>query len=291
MRMSTWWASSARRGPWLSTLVGALVASSSCGSAPDADRPALPTGVETPPTQTPVVSSPYIWIGHGERELLVGASFVLSGEVISHGAFEGQLPITWRNIDGPTLSIEPLSPSRARIVGERPGNSLVEGSAQLASTRLVAPPILVRVLEAAAPGTVSPIVIEDFRVIEHQYSIRPGQWVYAPQLVLRDTTSPTRSAVIAASFEIPGLDPIPGCAMLRPVTWFSRKLFYEDYLELELNLAQPERRATLNGTAVAHVTVRIPGNVAMTLTVTGPVVYNQLPIDGFAGYGEMLSCG
>jgi len=273
-------------------LVGALVASSGCGSSPDADRTALPTGVETPPTQAPVVRPTYIWIGHGERELMVGTSFVLSVDVILNGARDTLLPITWRETDGPILSIEPRSPHRARILGERPGISRVRGSAQSEITQLASSPVSVTVLAAAAPGTVSPIVVDDFRVIEHQYPVRPGQWVYAPQLVLRDTTSPTRSAVIAASFEIPGLDSIPGCAMLRPVTPSSRKLFYESYRELELNLEQPGRRATLNGTAVAHLTVRIPGNVSMTMTVTGPVVYDSLPIDEVWTYmGDMLSCG
>lgn len=274
------------------TLVGVLVASSSCDGTPGANHTALPTAVQTPPVQTPGVPPSFVWIGHGERELLVGTSFVLAGEVISNGALDTLSLITWRASDGSILSTEPHSPARVRVLGVRPGIGRVEGTTQVGSTQLVSPPIQVTVLEAAAPGTVSPIVVDDFRIIEHWNPAGSGQWVYAPQLALHDTTSPTRSAVIAASFEIPGLDPIPGCAMLRPVKWFSQKLFYESYRELELNLEQPGRRATLNRAAVAHLTVRTPGNVAMTLTVTGRIVKDPLPIDEVSPYmGDVLSCG
>ena len=272
-------------------LVGALVASSSCGSTPGADQTALPTGVETPVTQAPIAQPSYIYFGHGERELLVGTSFVLSGEVILNGVLDTLLPITWRKADSSTLSIEQQSPGRARIVGARLGSSMVYGSAQSGSTQLVGDPIPVTVLAAAAPGTVSPIVVEDFQVIEHGNAMRPGQWVYSPQIAVRDTTGPTRSAIIAASFEIPGLDAIPGCAMLRPVTASSRKLFYESYQELELNLEQPGRRALPGSSARAHLTLRLPGNVAMTIAVTGPVVNVPLPMDEVWPYmGDMLSC-
>jgi len=80
--------------------------------------------------------------------------------------------------------------------------------------------------------------------------------------------------------------------MLRPVTASSRKLFYESYQELELNLEQPGRRATPNSSAIAHLTVRIPGNVAITLTVTGPIVNVPLPLDEDWPYqSDVLSCG
>jgi hypothetical protein len=224
---------------------------------------------------------------------MVGTSFVLVGWArpnLLSGPPDTTVAITWRTGDDGSVSIKAIDARRVRVGGEHPGSGWVEGQAFGTGSR-----INVTVLQAADTSAVSPIVIDDFRVYEHHYGWMSWEWTYSPQISLHDRSGSSGSAVIAASFDIPGLEPSAPCAMLRPIGGGAGKLFsYEAYFqEFELNVRQPGRSSVPGAVAVAHLTVRLPNKTAMQLTVSGPVVSAaQLPTtdEWPAQTADYLSC-
>jgi hypothetical protein len=263
-----------------------------CKSTNDDQQTSEPTAPALPPTvppSPPQVTFNGVWLGSQIRELMVGGSFVLRGSATLDvlDAPDTTLAITWRTDEQGSMSVQAMDGNRVRVRGEHAGTGWVEGRAMSAASYLY-----VTVLDAAAPGVVSPIVVDDFHVVEHHYGLNDPELTYSPQITLHDSTSSGGAAVIAASFEIPGLAPSEPCGMLRPAGAAPRKVFVEGYREFELNIRQPGRSSSVGAKAVAHLTIRLPNNTATTMTVDGPVVSGPIPFadDGWPDTADYLAC-
>ena len=225
-------------------------------------------------------------IGFQAREIPVGATVMLVGGLVSldtHTAIPGV--ITWSSDNAEVATVSAASTQAAQVRGVRPGTAQITASTAGGVAR-----VAVTVLaETTAP---SPIVVDDFYVIEFGGE---GDWGYAPQFVLRDTSGQQQSAVIGVSFDLPAAGgPSPRCAMLRPVAAQSIDLFHEAYGDYELWLNGPASyRAPAGESAVAHLTLRVPGPYAKQLTLIGRIVRGgSFPTTYSSGWGrDVLSCG
>jgi len=272
-------------------LVGMILGSVGCATERTDPVTPLPTGTTSPVGVAPVPAAvqPEIWLAAAQRELLVGTSFVLEGTALpANGIPDTTVALEWRaTVDG-IVSLQTVGTTRVRVRGDRPGSTWLSVSA-LGISRSIP----VTVLPAADPGATSTVVIDDFRVVQFRLPL-DSQWIYSPQLVLSGRDGITGSAVIGASFDISGLQPSPWCAMLRVVGGGTQKLFWESYHESEFEIRQAGRIAVPGDSAVAHLTVRLLNNTAMTLTVKGPIVSSPIPLTDdwpVASYGDYLSCG
>ena len=288
-----------RRVLLLLALTGALGLGTGCRedgltSFPTQPPPsaAAPVTPQSPIPTTPKVSVPDVWLGAQVRELMAGSTFDLVGSAFSDIAntpatSDTTVAIAWRTDVSGAASIQALGKQRLRVRGEHAGTGWIEGRAFGVSSF-----VYLTVLDAAAPGAVSPIVVDDFRVVEHHNGLNDAELTYSPQIVLHDSTSSGRAAVIAASFEIPGLEPTSNCGMIRPASAAPRKVFFESYREFELNIRQPGRSANVGATVVAHLTIRLPNNTATTMTISGPVVSGPIPMtdDGWPTTADYLAC-
>ena len=225
---------------------------------------------------------------------MVGASFVISGsvvaDVLNHPAtLDTTVAIEWRTDEKGAVSVNTIDKHQAWVVGENVGEGWIQGSALGINSY-----VYVTVLDAADTSAVSPIVIDDFRVFEHHRRYG-GELLYSPQITLHDRTASGGAALIAASFDITGLESTPSCAMLRPIGDEPGVLFFYDsyFQEFELNIRQPGRASAPGAVAVAHLTIRLPNKTAVTLTVSGPVLSaEELPTtDSWPSAGpDYLSC-
>jgi len=235
----------------------------------------------TPPTT-------FIPRGQATREIPVDSHFIAYSPYASDGQSGSKdLPTTWRSRDPSIATVESWGSSQyGYVVGDRPGTTIVEGVAQGATAT-----ISVTVLAPAPTSAVSPVVV-DFRMLEVQYSAGSNFWSYAPELVVRDTTGRGGTAVIAVSFDLPGLGTPPMCHLLRPVGSSPTEVFHETYGDFELTL-DGGGGARVSGTeAIAHITLRIPGPAAMTIDVPGPIVPGSFPTTYTGGYPvDALTCG
>ena len=225
-------------------------------------------------------------IGFQAREIPVGTTVNLWGQLVSldtHMAISGS--VTWSSDNAEVATVSAASTQEAQVRGLRPGTAHITAStpggvAQVAITVLA---------ETTGP---SPVVVDDFYVIE--FGGEEG-WGYAPQFVLRDTSGQQQSAVIGVSFDLPAAGgPSPRCAMLRPLAAQPMELFHESYGDYELWLNGPVGyRAPAGESAVAHLTLRVPGPYAKQLTLTGRIVRGgSFPTTYSSGWGrDVLSCG
>lgn len=222
--------------------------------------------------------------GQAVREILVNSHFLARGLVASGTG--APLSTTWRSRDPSIATVEAFGfVGSGYVVGIRPGSTVIEGSA-LGTTAAIA----VTVLAPAPSSVVSPVVIA-FRMLEFHYDDAPNFWSYAPDIVLVDSTGRGGSAIVAASFDLPGLGSSVTCVMDRAVGSDPFQVFHEKYGDFELTLESGLQRAS-GSEAVAHITLRIPGPAALKLDVRGPIVPGSVPTtysDGW--YTDALSCG
>lgn len=259
------------------------VLAAACGDAP------LPTAAPAPNPPTPL--SPVVepgTIGVSAREIPIGGRALLQGPLTSL--------YTWDELyDGLSWSIDDsriaeLSVARSDVVsirGLEPGNTVLSVYGEQAGHR-VRGVVFITVLDTVAAP--SPVVVDDFYVIEYAVG---GQWRYAPQIVLSDTSGRGGSAAIAAWFEMPNVGPSQHCAMLRPVDRAPTNLLHGWGTGPELYLDGPAGyRAPAGSAVVAHLTLRVPGPRAKELTLTGRVVPGTPPTAYREGIDtEVLSCG
>ena len=283
-----------RRSSLTVVLMVGLSVVAACQSAGDDQQPVLPTVPSPPPAVTPppLPVVPSLSLGSQMRELMVGASFLITGSVIAdvlnHPATsDTTVAIEWRTDGNGAVSVQAIDKRRAWVSGEAAGEGWIQGSALGANSH-----VYLTVLDPADTSVVSPIVIDDFRVFEHRRRYG-GELVYSPQITLHDGSASAGAALIAVSLDIPGLEPTAPCAMLRPIDAAPQMVFsYDSYFQdFEYNIPQTGR-SPLATVAVAHLVIRLPNRTATKLTISGPIVtQSQLPRDDYwPASGDYLSC-
>jgi hypothetical protein len=237
-------------------------------------------------TSTTVGSDPTIaFYAQAVREIPVNSSFRARAFVSSTGA----IPTSWRSRDPSIATVDSVDIWYGRVVGIRPGTTVIEGSALGVTDSIV-----VTVLAPAPASAVSPVVI-GFRMLEVEARFGPASnfWSFAPELVLVDTTGRGGSAIIGVSFDFPGLVSFAPCVMDRAVGPDPLALASETYGTFDVwNDGYYGRWS--GSEAIAHVTLRIPGPAAMTVDVRGPIVPivpSSLPTVSGGSLADMPSCG
>jgi len=249
-------------------LVAAILASAACSDAAAPLDPSSSAG--TGP------GGPFSSVAGPSREIVANSHFLAQGLVTSDGL---SLPTTWTSRDPSVASVAPMGQYIGRVLGNRPGTTIITGSS---GTRAITTSVTVL---APAPASAASPIVGDFSMTE----VWAGGWEYVPALTLRDTTGRDASAIIGISFDIPGLLPAPGCAMLRPIGSVPLTVFHEMYGDFELSISGGPRAS--GAEAVAHVTLRVPGPAAMTIDVRGPIVPGDFPTTYTPANPDPLSCG
>jgi hypothetical protein len=118
--------------------------------------------------------------------------------------------------------------------------------------------------------------VKSFEVIEFQYA--NGQWAYAPQVQVTETSGRTGVTVTSMQFSFPGLGQGPACIATKRVEAGETHdlLGVDDYGNYEIAYDQEGVRATARDAAVILAVVDDAGR-AGTLTAAGPITAGQLP--------------
>lgn len=259
---------------------GILVAAVACGDAPTTSAPqSIPS---IPPGDTPPIPAlgPGT-IGVATLEIPVGTSVVLRGPLVSQssGAVDDGT-LTWLLSDSAVAKLHGPNSGTRILDGNKAGTTelTITGSRLQAKVRIT-------VLDTTAAQ--SPVVVDDFHLIE--IPDEDGV-IYAPQLVLRDTSGRGASAVIGLWLEIPSVGGTTRCAMLRPIGRLPTELFHDgDVGTLLLGWAS---HLANDSPVIAHVALRVPGPLAKEITVVaGRAAPGGWPPNRAGSNEDVLSCG
>ena len=273
-----------RRPIAVTVLVLALASSTACGEsgAPTATRawPPIVPGAPSPPI-VPGTSGIMIGnLGYLRREIPLGGRLLIQPPI--HVGYDED----W----GPFAS----NISDASVIGwtslER-GEVLVEGRSAGSTLLTLTGARMQTVLPIAVLDTVpapNPVVVDEFYLIE---LLQGNRIVYAPQLVLRDSSRAGGSALIAAWFEMPRQERTSRCAMVREIYAASTPVFRDFWGSFELTFAPGSGRLTADQPVIAHLTLRVPGPKAVELTVAASRVVPGSAPEVREFNDDLMSCG
>lgn len=246
------------------------VAAALACSEPPTQTGSPPVGVQSP-TRPPTLY-PTIELTARARTMLVGDVDLVRGVVAMPGS-PGQTDPTlwWKTSDSTVATLEPLEEWVGRVHARSPGTTVITAYLP-AYEKMSTASFPVTVL--AASSAPSPIVIEDFYVEEHADPDTPGQWRYAPQLVLRDSTAATGRAVVKLSFDIAGVGASLDCWTDVALGGAPIAVGRGPVGEYRLTLARPGARAAPGAEAVARITVRLTDAIGVRLSARGAVIPN-----------------
>jgi hypothetical protein len=264
-----------------------VAASFALSAAACSDAPLVPSQAAPHPhiPILPAVESGTV--GFKVRELPIGGRVMVQGPITSLVSYDEVYDgLVWSSSDARVAALSPTG-NGVWIQGIEPGIAVLAVQGAEGGHRMEATALITVLDTADAP---SPVVIDDFYLTEYAQG---GQWRYAPQVVLRDTSGTIGSAVIASWFELPNIGASRRCAMLRPVYGEPTNVWHGwGQSGPELYLQGPVGyRVPAGATVVAHLTLRIPGPHAKSLTLQGRVVPGTPPTAYREGFDtDLLTC-
>ena len=263
-------------------LLLAALAATACGDSPE------PTFSihRVPPTQPPSPFTPAdaIYLDP-ERSALVGDTMWLRGYVRRDGE-RGPDTLIWEVQSPDIASIEVVEKDRIRLHTLRTGRTTVIAHTTGSRAPLSA---TLRVNVLARSAEPSPIVADEFRIIEFRSPFIGGGWGYAPQLTLRDTTGRASSRVVALTVEFPDVGPPVRCWADRvlgttPWTVFAAVGSMDGLSVFRDHAVDPAAKA------VARVTVRLADTLGVLLTARGTLAPGAWEPGWPDAVGEVAAC-
>ena len=234
--------------------LAALASSTACG---EPGTPTTPRGASVQPPLAPVTPSIIIGsFGFQRREIPLGGRLALQPPLYA-GYEEDWGPFALNISDASVVRWTSLERGDGLVEGRTPGTTQLT----LTGSRMQA------VLPIAVLDTVpapNPVIVDEFYLVE---VLQGNRIVYAPQLVLRDSSRAGGSALIAVWFEMPRQERTSRCAMVREIYAGSTPAFRDYWGAFEFTFAPGSGRLTADQPVIAHLTLRVPGPKAVELTV------------------------